>query len=207
MGIRLYCVAICFFSKRELLSHTALACEEALRALRASYTPPSGFGASFVQMYRDPFGRIYIAPQASEPYLHLVGPGDNEPDAARVAFEGLRLPRRIQRTIPHYPNYALGPLSGSACDTLMITGTAPVPSGMARLRLYPNPTQNQVRIEMEFDGEKTLILFDALGRALRSLSTSSNSVELGLGDLPNGLYVLQLYSGGKRYSGKVTVSR
>ena len=201
MGIRLYCVAICFFSKRELLSHTALACEEALRALRASYTPPSGFGASFVQMYRDPFGRIYIAPQASEPYLHLVGPGDNEPDAARVAFEGLRLPRRIQRTIPHYPNYALGPLAGSACDTLMITGNALVPSTMAGIRLYPNPAHDLIRLEMEFEGEKQLNLFNALGQAVYSLHTSSASVEIELSGLAAGLYFIQAWRQGRLLGG------
>ncbi len=166
--------------------------------LRASYTPPSGFGGSFVQMYRDPYGRIFIAPQASEPYLHLIGAGDSAPDTARVQFEGLRLPRRIQRTIPHYPNYALGPLAGSPCDTLMITAVAPAPSVGSGLRLYPNPAADKITVEMEFAGQKELILFDALGRALRTLSTSSISVEVDLRYLPKGIYFIQVYQKGWR---------
>ncbi len=165
--------------------------------LRASYTPPSGFGGSFVQMYRNPYGRIFIAPQASEPYLHLIGVGDSAPDAARVQFEGLRLPRRIQRTIPHYPNYALGPLAGSPCDTLMITALAPTPSAGSGSRLYPNPALDKVILEMGYAGEKQLILFDALGRELRKLSVSSTRVELSLEGLPKGIYFIQAYGEGR----------
>ena len=166
--------------------------------LRASYTPPSGFGGSFVHMFRDPFGRIYIAPQASEPYLHLIGPGDSEPGTAMVQFKGLRLPRRVQRTIPHYPNYALGPLAGSPCDTLMITSVETIPSGNPGLRLYPNPARHRIRIDMGWEGAKQLVLLDALGRELRRLPTSSTSVEMELGGLPKGLYFIQAFREGRR---------
>lgn len=101
--------------------------------LKSAFFPPAGFGGSFVHIYRDPFGRLYVAPQASEPYLHLIESGDVAPDTAMVQFEGLQLPRRIQRTIPHYPNYELGPLTGSVCDSLMITGSERVESPVRTL--------------------------------------------------------------------------
>lgn len=166
--------------------------------LRASYTPPSGFGASFVQMYRDPFGRLYIAPQASEPYLHVIEPGDSQPDTALVLREGLRLPHRIQRTIPHYPNFALGPLVGSACDTLMITAIEPAPAEVPVLRLYPNPAEDRIRVEIEWEGETQLALFDALGREVRRLAVFSTSAEVELEGLPKGLYFAQAYQQGLR---------
>ena len=166
--------------------------------LRASYTPPAGFGASFVHIFRDPFGRLYIAPQASEPYLHLIEPGDSQPDTALVSLEGVHLPRRIQRTIPHYPNYALGPLAGSACDTLMITAIAPGLGVAPALHLYPNPARNRIRVEMEWEGKKQLVAFDALGREVRRLTFSSASAEIGLEGLPEGLYFVQVFRQGRR---------
>lgn len=169
--------------------------------LRVSFQPPPGFGGSFAHLFRDPFGRIYIAPSASEPYLHVVEPGDDSPDTAMVAFEGLMLPHRIQRTIPHYPNYLLGPVTGSVCDTLMITSTEDAQLEPVRLRLYPNPASELTTLEMDFSGHKQLLLYDALGRLVKRVDTEARSEQLLLADLRPGVYLLQVYQD-ERYLGQ-----
>lgn len=170
--------------------------------LRASFQPPAGYGGSFVHMFRDPYGRIYIAPQASEPYLHVIEPGDNEPTVAQVSFEGLMMPRRIQRTIPHYPNYELGPVAGSPCDTLLISSVDDAPKEPVRLRLYPNPAKDNTVVEMDFSGLKRLTLYDALGRPLHSFESTNLREEIKLDGWPAGIYYIQAVQDG-RHLGKL----
>ncbi len=172
--------------------------------LRASFTPPTGYGGSFVHMFRDPYGRIFIAPQASEPYLHVIEPSDNVPNVAQVQFEGFAMPSRIQRTIPHYPNYNLGSIANSPCDTLLISSAEDVPKEPARLRLYPNPAKDIAVIEMDFSGHKHLTLYDALGRPVRSLESTDLQAEMSLEGLPAGVYYLQAVQDGRHF-GKVRV--
>lgn len=155
--------------------------------LRTSYRPPDGFGASFIHIFRDPYGRMYIAPHASEPYLHLIPPGDNDPDTAMVALEGLSLPRRIQRTIPHYPNYELGALIDSACDTLLSSASTEIPM-VQQLSLYPNPATRSVTMEWNTAGETTVLIYNAIGERMAQFRTTANRVNIDVKEWPTGMY-------------------
>jgi hypothetical protein len=159
-----------------------------LDTLKSSFTPPLGFGGSFVHTYRDPYGRIYFHPQASECYLHLIEPGDNQPDTAMVRFEGLQLPKRIQRTMPHYPNYELGPLVNSDCDTLMISSIKDEILNLGELKLYPNPAFEEITIDVGWEGAKTIILVNALGVVVKEINTTAKQINIDVSYLPKGIY-------------------
>ena len=159
--------------------------------LRTSFSPTFGFGGSFVHMHRDPFGRIYIAPQAAEPYLHAIEPGDHSPDTALVDFEGLRLPKRMARTIPHYPNYDLGSLSGSFCDTLLSGINIPVPIERG-VSLSPNPAKELIRVKTTFPGAKKIVLLNTLGQVLQTHLTHGNRYDLTLSGYAEGIYLISV---------------
>ncbi|WP_168797569.1 MopE-related protein [Neolewinella litorea] len=69
------------------------------------------------------------------------------------------------------------------------------------LVVYPNPATDRVTVELTdgYAGEVTFNLVDALGRQVRHLQRSKESgtlrTELSVGDLPPGLYHLQLLQG------------
>jgi hypothetical protein len=158
--------------------------------LRASYQPEPGFGGSFVHMHRDAYGRIYIGPQASEPYLHIIEPGDISPDTALVEFEGLRLPHRIQRTIPNYPNYALGPLSGSVCDSIPTSLEEEALLKDTEISVFPNPTRDRITVETDVQGAKTITVYDAWGRLLMTTETLEQQVDFDVSSHQPGLYLI-----------------
>ena len=69
-------------------------------------------------------GKIYIMPFSWTHYGHFIRYPNNKGKACEVVLGGIHFPNENSATIPHFPNYRLGPLHGSACDTL---GLAPGP--------------------------------------------------------------------------------
>ena len=99
---------------------------------------------------------------------------------------------------PMYPNYRLGPLEGSGCDT--ISSTHPLNEIQYELKIYPNPASGPVQIEISLHDygrqDTELVIHDALGREVHRhryppyayLHTWDTS------NIPNGTYILQLFS-------------
>jgi beta-glucanase (GH16 family) len=80
------------------------------------------------------------------------------------------------------------------------------------LRLYPNPTREQLNIELPSLSSKpiTLRLFNAQGQLLRSERYTSNESLLQLeelGSLPAGLYMVQLQVDGRNVYGRFSKER
>ncbi len=63
-------------------------------------------------------------------------------------------------------------------------------------RLYPNPAQDKVRIDLGSDAAEVVIrLFDMHGRRIGSLQNFSNNPELDLSGLSPGIYMVSITSG------------
>ena len=109
--------------------------------------------------------------------------------------------------LPNMPNYNLGPLIGSSCDTTGINGVAKAPP---QLSIYPNPAQNTATIEWPpTAGEDTrLAIYDTVGNPVYNLKTAgaTGRTQIDISTLPNGLYVVKLYmANGGVVSGKMCV--
>jgi PKD repeat protein len=78
------------------------------------------YGSYFYLMQLGPDGRIYINSPNGETVMHVINRPNEKGLACDVRQHGLQLPRYNYRSMPHFPNYRLGPLDGSPCDTLGI---------------------------------------------------------------------------------------
>jgi hypothetical protein len=78
------------------------------------------FPTKFDRCFLAPDGKIYIVTSSGSRTLHVV----NSPDEAGTGCDfrqpGIRLPCYNARSLPNFPSYRLGPIDGSACDTLGI---------------------------------------------------------------------------------------
>ncbi|MCO6477226.1 MAG: PKD domain-containing protein [Phaeodactylibacter sp.] len=72
-----------------------------------------------------PNGKIYIACGTNANYLHVIHTPNNQGLACNVEQHALELAALNDRSIPNFPYYGLGPLDGSACDTLGIDNPPP----------------------------------------------------------------------------------
>ena len=67
-----------------------------------------------------PDGKIYIATHNGNNVYHVIHRPNRAGLACQAEQRGLNLPSMNLATIPNNPNYRLGPIDGSPCDTLSI---------------------------------------------------------------------------------------
>jgi hypothetical protein len=142
-----------------------------------------------------PDGKIYIAVDHNTPYVHYI----NHPDLAGLACEvkqhALTLPVLYGLSTPYFPNFRLGRLVGSPCDTLDWTGMEDeFPSQSSRLTAYPTPASDLLTIEIDRIDQstaQTLVIFDALGRKIEELPISpfQSIIRVDVKLYKNGLYL------------------
>ncbi len=99
------------------------------------------FPTTFFLSQLGPDGRVYINATNSTRMMHVIQYPDKKGLACEVRQHGLLLPTSNAFTMPHFPNYRLGPLDGSPCDTL---GLDNVP--VAKYR-YEQDTLNYLQVE------------------------------------------------------------
>ncbi len=100
--------------------------------------------------------------------------------------------------LPNMPNYNLGPLVGSACDTLLVIGDNPRPSG---IHVYPNPATDQIYFSgnAAYTGSHVqLRIYNLLGEEAFTMSNIPFNTAIQLPELTNGLYEVVLENGKRR---------
>ena len=85
----------------------------------SSLDSTSMIATKFNLMQLAPNGKIYITvPWTRSRHLHVIDQPDSLGVACNVIQRGLELPYYHWFNMPSFPNYRLGPLPGSPCDTL-----------------------------------------------------------------------------------------
>jgi len=87
------------------------------------FVPPV-FATTFFLAQLAPDGKIYISANNSVPYLHVINNPDLPGDSCDVCQHCIELPTWNAFSMPNFPNYRLGTLEGSQCDTLRQLPTA-----------------------------------------------------------------------------------
>ena len=80
----------------------------------------SPFNTTFYTAQLAPDGKIYINTSGGSDRLHVIHRPNLPGDAFQLEQHGIRLPTQNARSLPNFPNYRLGPIDGSPCDTLGI---------------------------------------------------------------------------------------
>ncbi|MBV6653070.1 MAG: PKD domain-containing protein, partial [Mameliella sp.] len=75
---------------------------------------------TFFQGQLAPDGKIYIASNNGVTSLHVIHNPDADCPNCHIEQHGIELPTFNAFSIPNQPNYRLGPIDGSPCDTLDI---------------------------------------------------------------------------------------
>ncbi|MFZ4475616.1 MAG: T9SS type A sorting domain-containing protein, partial [Saprospiraceae bacterium] len=114
---------------------------------------------------------------------------------------------------PVHPNYRLGALVGSPCDTLTVNATE-APKPLNGLRIYPNPAQDRAVLELTETWPSNVAaqyrIYNALGALAQSgaIAEGAKKIVVSLAGLPNGLYVCQVLRDGEVLgAAKLTIVR
>ncbi len=176
-------------------------------------SPPgsSCCATSFWNMYLAANGKIYITSGSSVQHLHEM----NYPDSAGVACDvqqhALDLGSYLHlRAVPNHPNYNLGPVIGSVCDTLSV-GLAE-PAHDFHFSISPNPVSDGVvKLTYLLPQNKAGVLevFDLTGQRVYSqqLPPWSTLQFVQLPEMSSGLYTCVIRSGNEKTAKKLVVMR
>jgi len=145
-----------------------------------------------------PDGKIYIASTGGRKYMHVINKPDLPGAACELKQNAITLPVYITWAIPFFPNYRLGALKGSPCDTLNATPTSEIPFN-GTFKIFPNPASDYIKIDFTLpdysvmDSYKIQIV-DILGRVsqTKTLSKFASIKNMDVSELSSGLYFVQL---------------
>ncbi len=141
-----------------------------------------------------PNGKIYLN-VANDTFMHVINNPDLPGFACGYIRNGVDLPTYNQHYLPYYPNYRLGPLTGSSCDSL-----PPIISGLPKnnleqhLKVFPNPATDYITIDYGFTdwnkGEATLEITNQVGQVVHQqpLPMYSGFQKVEVSQLAAGVY-------------------
>lgn len=164
-------------------------------------------GLWFSQMQLAPDGKIYIATYNGSPYLHVINQPDSLGLLSNVVQSQIVMPSHNTSTMPNFPNYDLGPLVGSPCDTLYLGNVSTINKN-ATFRISPNPVSNWLNIVYSTEEDGVLNLLDVNGKkvAETSLFRYFKNRLLNVSQLPAGVYLAVVTENGEKvWSEKVVV--
>lgn len=149
-----------------------------------------------------PDGKIYVAPTGSGLCLHVVEYPDLPAPDCQFVINAFDLPVFNHNGLVHYPNYRLGPLVGSDCDTISTSIVTPI-NEVPHIRVWPNPVRGLLGVEITMPDYRNaalyLRLFDAMGHEVHvhRFAPYSYIYQMDTSHLPGGMYTLQLQDGSR----------
>ena len=149
----------------------------------------------FDNMMLGPDGKIYVECNSGAHYLHRINFPDLADTLCQVEQRAILMPHLYYAGGTYFPNYRLGRLVGSSCDTLA-TAIAEVEQ-LGELRVQPNPATDLLHIAYHTENTTalTVAISDYTGKKIQTLSldSASGSLDINTSALPNGLYLCTLY--------------
>ncbi|GDX48349.1 hypothetical protein LBMAG25_11670 [Bacteroidota bacterium] len=150
----------------------------------------------FAQMERAPNGDIYlsytgISGGTPPDFLSRIKKPDEVAPVCDFEIVAINIYHNIATGLPNMPDFYLGPLAGSPCDTLT-SSTLEIKS-KSMVKVYPNPAMDVLNIEMLNNLKlNSLTLLTVSGTELMSLTPTRSLTQLNLRNIPPGFYLLRI---------------
>lgn len=166
------------------------------------------FGSFFANSQIGPDGKIYISCRNGETVYHVINNPDAKGDSCDFQQHSIHLPGP-SLSVPSFPNYRLGTLQGSSCDTLTDLTKIERSSKESILLSFPNPATDFVVFDYGFTdwnkGDIELEITNELGQLIcgKRLPRYSGFQKVDISLFANGIYNARI----KRGNAVVAVSK
>jgi hypothetical protein len=154
------------------------------------YSPPGyPFATTFNKAQLAADGKIYCSSSNSSLFLHAINNPDIIGSGCNINQHSYPVSTYMWAGLPNYPNYRLGPLPGSACDSL--TGINNEASTII-FQVYPNPVTDHFTISYSLPSNEkgSLYLTNSLGQVILTepLSPFTTSTVIDISNIATGIY-------------------
>ncbi|MBX2929905.1 MAG: T9SS type A sorting domain-containing protein [Saprospiraceae bacterium] len=148
------------------------------------------FPAVFSYGQLAPDGKIYFGTDFL-PYFHVIAHPDTPGAGCEVIERAVQLPY-LNMAGPNFPNFNLGVLQGSPCDSIISSSTTHWPLAETEpLHIFPNPAHGHFTVALTAPATR-LRLYDSMGRQVLVQSLTAGQPEHRIAlppGLPAGVYV------------------
>ena len=170
-------------------------------------SPSPPFYTNFHTMYLAANCKVYLTSTNGVLDLHEIDYPDSAGTACNVNLHNIHLPCFNLGTVPVHPNYYLGRLVGSPCDSL--TSINDLALHDFKFSIFPNPSNGNFKIVYLLPQNKsgTLQIFDITGKEVykQNLPQWSTLQYISLPKIANGVYQCVISSGNERVHKKLVV--
>ncbi|MBK7966104.1 MAG: T9SS type A sorting domain-containing protein [Bacteroidetes bacterium] len=175
-----------------------------------SFPIPSAV-TNFGGQYLAANGKIYLTANGSAQHIHEINNPDSTGLACDVQQHAINLGVWHFRSVPNHPNYNLGPVVGSACDTLTIIGIEELKHDF-KFNISPNPTSDgYIKLVYLLPQNKQGVfeVYNMTGQRVYEMNLPpwSTLQFVQLPELSNGVYTCVVRSGYERVGKKLVIIR
>ena len=191
-GRYLYISALIYVFQYDLESDDFLGSEQLVAEYDGYTITQWNYPTPFLWSQLAPNGKIYVTCSFSVPILHVIESPDVGGIGCNVNQHSIETPSFIARGIPYFPNFRLGPLTGSECDTVTTSLVPHEPP--SSILLYPNPARDIITLKGLHD-RSVLTVYDRSGKEVlmeKAMTKSIATVEVG--HLTDGVYFYEIVS-------------
>ncbi|MFN8323876.1 MAG: T9SS type A sorting domain-containing protein [Chitinophagales bacterium] len=151
------------------------------------------FSQTFFNAQLAPDGKIYVSSGNSNYALGVIDNPNGQGPTCNFNDTIFPIPT-FGSGVPYYPNYRLGALAGSPCDTISSLNETERAAKEKQLKVFPNPATDFVTVDYGFTdwskGEVSLEITNALGQVVykQDLPMYSGFQKVHVGGFAAGLY-------------------
>ncbi|HRH67223.1 MAG TPA: T9SS type A sorting domain-containing protein [Bacteroidia bacterium] len=162
----------------------------------------SGYSFFTAELARN--GKIYMIPTGGSNIMHVINYPDSLGMACNVVQHDSILSRYNDGTIPHFPNFRLGPVDGSVCDSLVFENIPASDHMVGNFQLFPNPANRIAYITLPILSDVKVRVINALGRIVDvPMNLSTSILELDVSRLLPGCYTVMVMYGNSMVNRKL----
>jgi hypothetical protein len=169
----------------------------------ASWKYPGHSPADYYWAQLAPDGKIYISGSSGTYYLSVIDSADNPDSACNFLDQSMHIPTLIDG-VPYNPNYRLGALTGSPCDTDTVSGLNEVARAAKEriLKVFPNPAEDYTVVDYGFTdwskGPVSLEICNSIGQTVyqQQLPMYSGYQKIDISPFASGMYMAFIKRGG-----------
>jgi hypothetical protein len=159
-----------------------------------SPSPPWMTGFEYMQIGTD--DKIYMTTAGTTDRMQFINNPDSLGLSSDMQQHSIILPTFNGHTIPNFPNYFLGPVIGSVCDSLGLGITESIYDKNLKLNIHPNPATENFYLNYELPSGKdaTMLVYDATGRKIyaQPLYSVNKSLQVHCNSWATGVYMVKV---------------
>ena len=145
-------------------------------------------------------GRIFIqSTYIDYDYQHVINKPNELGKNCDFQIKGFKLLSPNIEYINHFPNYRLGPLKGSPCDTILGVANKDISPDTYQIKLFPNPASTDIKIDItlkEYDPaiKTEVVIVDISGAIVQKYTMPDFAylATIDISKLASGVYGVQL---------------